>query len=364
MGEVRNFSRADAAAVASLFQKTFRDASKAPPPSLEAYLADVHLGHPDYDPDVSARVHVDAEGRITGFIGVVPGRFEHRGSIYRAAIAGSLMVEDRERDPLAGAKLLRSVVRGPQDISISESTNLLSQGLWEQLGGKLAPLLSLDWLRVLRPAAAAVSLVAEKVPSAALLASSARAGDWMAGAWTRRLRPPEPRAALKVEAEATDAQLAAAVLELASQSELRPAWDERDVLQRLAHASGKERYGPCRRAIVRDAKGRLAGCWLYHGRKGGAGRVLQFLARRDAVEATVDCLLRDADGAGLAALRGRITPQLFNTLLKRQCIFVHRASTMIHTKNAALAQTVLAGDALITGLAGESWTRLIGGEFR
>ena len=121
---------------------------------------------------------MNAEGRVTGFIGVFPGHFEYRGRTVSAAIAGSLMVEHPDREPLAGAKLLRSVVKGPQDISISETTNLISQELWEPLGGKVVPLLSLDWFRPLRPVGATLAAAAEKFP---LRCSSPPPGaaDWI-----------------------------------------------------------------------------------------------------------------------------------------------------------------------------------------
>ena len=39
------------------------------------------------------------------------------------------------------------------------------------------------------------------------------------------------------------------------------------------------------------------------------------------------------------------------------------SATEIYTDNQALASAVMRGDGLITGLAGESWTRLVGGAF-
>ena len=364
MSEIRNCARADMAAVAALFQKTFRDSGEPAPRSLEAYLAEAYLDHPCYDPEVASRVHVDAEGRVTGFIGVFPGRFEYRGRAIRAAIAGTLMVEHPEREPLAGAKLLRSVIKGPQDISISETTNLVSQRLWEPLGGKVVPLLSLDWFRVLRPGAAALSMLTEKFPRGRLLAPAASAADWIGRSWTRAL-PSAGRTGCPAltRNRALRCRLRAAVMELAQPIELRPAWGHEDVEWLLSQAARKARYGSLHRTIVRDRKGELVGCYIYHGEPRGIGRVLQILARPNSVGDVVDCLFHEADRAGLAGLRGRCTPQIMNALLTRKCIFLHRASTVIHTADRELAEAVEAGEALITGLAGESWTRLVGDEF-
>jgi hypothetical protein len=364
LSEIRNCARGDIPAVAALFQKTFRRSDEAPPASLEAHLAEVYLDHPWYDPDVAARVHVNGEGRVTGFIGVFPGRFEFHGRPFRAAIAGTLMAENPDRDPLAGARLLRSVIKGPQDISISETTNLLSQGLWERLGGTVLPLLSMDFLRIMRPASAALSLLAERNGRAGLLAPAARLGDAIGRRWSKGLEPPAPSARLTRHENPSDAEMATVVRALAGLVELHPAWSgAADIGWFLAQAERKERYGALRRAVLTSGKGDPVGCYIYHGKPGGAGRALQVLARPDAVDDVVDHMFHDAARTGLAALRGRSSPQLANALLKRNCIFVHRASTVIHTANKELASAADRGEALLTGLAGESWTRLIGGAF-
>ncbi len=280
MSEIRNCAREDIPAVAALFQKTFRNTDARAPASLEAHLCDVYLDHPWYDPEVASRVHVNDAGRVTGFVGVFPGRFELGGRPVRAAIAGTLMVEDREADPLAGAKLLRALVKGPQDISISETTNPLSQGLWERLGGVVVPLLSLDWFRVTRPGGAAVAMLAERHPSGAALAPAGwvvdRIGARFLGGHMKPARLPQR---VTRQTDASDDEFAAAVRELAGFSALRPAWSDADLGWFLRHAAEKERYGKLHRSIVRNGKDKLIGCYLYHAHAGGTGRVLQVLAR-------------------------------------------------------------------------------------
>ena len=203
------------------------------------------------------------------------------------------------------------------------------------------------------------------MPRASMLAPAAGAADWIGGRWTKRhLAPKGPGAPMTTNMVPTDMEFAAAILDLAGPVDFRPRWSEEDLRWFLDQAAAKERYGPLHRTIVRDGKGNLAGCYLYHGKPGSIGRVLNVLARPAAMEGVVDCLFREAGEAGLAALRGRSTPQLVNALLLRQCLFAHRGSTIVHTKDEELARAVEAGNALITGLAGESWSRLVGHEFR
>ncbi len=364
MSEIRQFTRADVGAVAALFQKTFRDADTPPGASLESYLAEAYLEHPWFDPEIASRVNVADDGRVTGFVGVFPGRFRYGDATLRAAIAGTLMVENREREPLAGAKLLRSVIKGPQDISISETTNLLSQALWEPLGGRVVPLLSLDWFRAFRPIEAALSVFAERHSRTRLLAPVARLGDLIGRPWTgRHLAAPDPDRRLMVDTAPTDAGFAEAILALSEPIAFRPDWSTGDIVWLLAHAARKERYGPLHHAIVHDAKGGLAGCYLYHGRPGGTGRVLQVLAKAKSAAGVVDCLFSDAEKKGLAGLRGRVGSSIVQTLLTRNCVFLHRASTVVYSARAEIMTAIAGGEALVTGLAGESWTRLVGDTF-
>src|SRR5690606_12279864 len=120
--------------------------------------------------------------------------------------------------------------------------------------------------------------------------------------------------------------------------------------------------GPPVRAIVRGTAGELLGCYLFHGMRGGTGRVLQVLAGEKNAGVVLDCLLHAARAAGLAALRGRTTPRFMPALLERNCVFLNRGTTIVHARDSGVRAAAF-GDALILGLAGESWTRLIGDDF-
>src|SRR6266508_2642641 len=137
MDQIRAFAAEDVPSVARLFQTTFVDHRRNAPASLQACLADVFLRHPWYDPELASRVYVSPAGAVRGFIGVLPLRDAFRGKTLRAAVAGALMVERPDENPLAGARLLRSFANGPQELSISESANRRSETMWQRLGGRL-----------------------------------------------------------------------------------------------------------------------------------------------------------------------------------------------------------------------------------
>ncbi len=83
--------------------------------SLVEYLSKLYLDPSRGDSDIISQVHIRSDGVLNGFIGSIPLRMSLDGSLVRAAICGPLMVGDHTDDPLAGARLLRAFLAGPQD---------------------------------------------------------------------------------------------------------------------------------------------------------------------------------------------------------------------------------------------------------
>src|SRR4029079_12111494 len=165
------------------------------------------------------------------------------------------------------------------------------------------------------------------------------------------------------EADATSAEIAAIIPKLSDSYALHPEWQAPDLPFLLAHAESKELYGKLYRRIVYDRRGEPAGCYLYYGRRGEIARVLQVLTMPGAAGLTLDSLLRHAEGIGCVAVRGRAQTDLLDALLERRCILFHVSAMVVHVGDKALLAEVRSSCAMLTGLAGESWTRLIGGEF-
>src|SRR5256885_11758502 len=118
MTEIRSSTPQDMPAIAALFQRTFRDPRQKAPASLQSYLRELFLEHPWFDPALAPKVYVGADGKIGGFIGILPLRLTLADRPVRAAVACSLMVERAQENPLAGARLLRAFFTGPQDLSL------------------------------------------------------------------------------------------------------------------------------------------------------------------------------------------------------------------------------------------------------
>lgn len=364
MSDIRVLTAEDLPTVAALFQRTFREPDRPAPPSLRDYLASVFLHHPWQDPEISSRVHVGADGVIDGFIGVLPLRLTIGDRHLRGGIAGSLMVANPRRDPLAGARLLRAFLNGPQDISLSETANPVSYRMWTRLGGSSVPALSMDFMRVLRPAGLAVALAVEKTGVAKALRPLARLIDRVALRLPDHpfdLQPADGQPA--VGRAATEDELVPHLLRLAQAYPLHPDWDTETAHWFLDHAQQKERHGDLRRRLVFDRRGALLGCCLYYGRPGGIAWVLQMLGTPESSDRLVGDLMADAAELGCVAVRGRVQPGFLEPLLRQRALLYQRSATVVHTSDRKLLEMVRSGDALATGLAGESWIRLVGGRF-
>ncbi len=351
----------DIPAVARLFRATFSRGLTSGERSLEVVLRRELFEHPWRDPDLPSLVFADADGAVTGFIAVRPLRLLFNGSPVTAAVGGTLMVDKSINNPLMGARLLRSYLNGAQHLSLSESANEISQTMWNKLGGRTEPAYSMEWFRVFRPAGLAVAILSGRSRAAGVLRPFASAFDWCAARFRRnplRVGPPHAEAA-----DVDEDALVDAILSLTSAYALRPDWDRESLLWFVSQASQKERFGPPVRRVVRDGKGGVAGAYLYCVREHGVAFVLDIFAAPKAEETVVDDLFADASGRGAVAVRGRVQPELADLLLRRRAVFLHASSMVVHSKRGDLLSTIRSGEALITGLAGESWSALIGGRF-
>jgi hypothetical protein len=363
MMHVRALAPGDIPAVAGLFQRTLAERGRSTPAGLASYLADLFLRHPWQDPEIASRVYVAGDGRVRGFIGVLPLRLSFHGRLLRGAVAGSLMVDEPAEIPLAGARLLRAVATGPQHLGVSESANRLSQKMWEHASGEVLPFESIDWLRVFHPGRFLLAIARKRFAAAKLL--------WPAGTLIDRAVQRVEHNPFRHEGErrgraveATDDLLLQEIPRLAADYALRPDWDAEILQFVLRHTQFKARHGPITRRLVYGAgNGAPLGCYFYYGGPGQIAWVLQVLARREFVKAVIGALFDETFDNGNVAVTGRAHPRLMPALLQHQSIFFARASTVVRTADQELLAAIRSGDALLTGIAGERWTRLIGDIF-
>jgi len=370
MSEIRPLQAADIPAVSELFQRTFRDGGKPAPQTLAAYLSQRYLEAPVCDPEITSLVHIAADGDISGFVGVNVLLMSYGIRKLRAAICGSLMVEPRANDPMAGARLLRTFLAGRQDISFSETASALSTQMWTKLRGVALPQYSLDWHRVIRPSSFLLDLASRRAGAIRWLDPLARGIDrYLRGRmdgnelrWSSVAENWSGKGGAKVS-EIDQAGFIALVEPLTRHYTLRPDWSAELLAHIVAEATEKPDYGEAVFASVSASNGELIGAFLYHVSAGRIARVLQVLALPGQAGAVLDCLIGDAAQRGAAGLRGRTQPALLEAMLGRRVAFTQPAATVVHSRDKELVNAFLNSQGFFNGLAGEHWGRLAGGRF-
>jgi hypothetical protein len=363
-GEARSLHMSDVEGVAHLFQRTFRDPRKAAPASLAAYIEAIFLKHPWQDKDRVSKVVVDADGAVTGFVGVLPLRLQYGDSVIRTSVLGSLMSHEPQRNPLVGARLLRAALHSEQDVAMSESANPLSLKMWEKSGGVTLPLHSLSWARILRPASLPLAMLGERIRLAGKAAALTAPLDRLAQRFVPGMFAVEPvDGPAGEDFEVSADEFAAAIPALCERYSIRPVWDGGILGWMLQHAATKARFGTMNMRLVRGRGGRIIGGYIYYGKADGIAFALQLFAEPKSERQVIGNLLSHVAARGFSAVRGRVQPEFLDALVRQHSLLFRRSAAVIYTRNDHLRTALLDGSALITGLAAEAWTRLIGDDF-
>lgn len=366
LGEVRPCEREDLPAVADLFQRVFRRTGTSAPESLRHYLQELYFEHPWQDPRCTSFVHVSGGGQLGGFIGAFPLRLCLGDRPLLAAVAGSFMVDHEVAGPLVGAKLLRTLLHGGQDLTLSDSANEVSRKMWEAAGGATCFAQSLSWIRPLRPGQLALGALVRRKIVPRLVGSTlmypTRACDWMAARIVKPLMPKSPEGF--TDTDLALGELLQSLQGLERQYALRPYYDGASLAWVLDQAHRKNQYGPLHMRAVRDASGRVVGWFMYYVQPGKMARVLQLGALPHAMRATADRLTLHAWEQGAAAVEARISPRWIAPLYRRDGVFLQRRPYVVmHAQRPELTEALDHGDAFFSRLEGEWWTKLTSDRF-
>lgn len=303
-------------------------------------------------------IYEDDRGRPVGFLGVIPRPMWLGAERIRAAIATQLMVAPESRG-LAGRWLARAFFLGPQELSLSDTANDAARRLWESVGGTVAQVHSLGWMRVLRPGRLAASQLAPRglLRRAAVLAARPvlLAGDALATRFSALA--PAPAEPDGMAEPITAAGVAAHAANVLGGYAIRPDYDQRGALGWLLDmAAEKRQFGPLEGALVRAPDGTVAGWFLYYGRRDGVAEVLQIAARRPARQLVLAHLLRHTWRAGATAVAGRLEPYLLRELAAQRCALKLDGPWLLyHSPRPEIMHAVECGDAFLSRLDGEWW---------
>jgi hypothetical protein len=355
MGDIRPLERDDLEQVTSLYEHVARSGARTPPARMVEYFEDTFFDHPWADPEVPSLVYIEADGRITGFLGSSVRRFEFDGRAVRVGVSGQLVTEPEARAQAPGAFLMRAYMQGSQDLTVTDTASDLVRRIWEGVGGETFHLACVGWVRVFRPLqfASGYRGRAERfgAPGAArpLLAGLDAVGSRLLG---RALRPSKAPVGGR---EPAPRDLVEHLDTVGAGFRLRPAYDESYLEWLLPQLASITPRGELRVRLV-SGGGSVRGWYVYYLQPGGISQVLQVAAEERAAGEVLDDLFRDAHAAGTAAVQGRVEAHLREALTQRRSLF-HPSGylALVHARDPELLYAVQSGRALLTRLDGEWW---------
>jgi len=367
MSRIRPFVRADIEQVARLHNSVF-EGGHAPTkgglsPALLQEYADyfehVLFGNPWFDEALPSLVSQDGDGKISGFLGVLPRRMLYEGTPVKVALSSQFVVDPSRRASGAGVRLLKAFLSGPQDLSVTDEANNTSRALWQGLGGSTAYLYCLHWTCVFRPARygslrlkhrGVLSLLTRPSQPFAMLADQI-----LSRLMPNRLRPQAP----DVVSQELDLDTWVRCLQESSLTRsLWPDYDRRSLQWLIEVIARLQTAGELRRVLIRHPQGEILGWYVYQFQPREVSVVLQLVAKAKAIQDVLGHLLHDARRGGSVAVAGRLEPHSMPALSDRKCLCTCGAPwLLIHAREPELMRAVQIGDVLLSSLEGEMCMR-------
>jgi hypothetical protein len=324
---------------------------------LQDYFDKIFFHSPWYDESLPSLVYQNGDGRIIGFLGVVPHRMLFRDVPINIAISFHFMVEPESRSTLAGVHLLKTFFSGPQDLSLTDGAGEAGRKVWEMVGGVAVPLYCQRWTRILRPSRKALDLLSRYRAISSISGLISPLCD-VTDSTIARLMPRYFPSSQNFEEELTVEKFIEELPQFTKGLALRPDYDTDTARWVFDGAAQMKYYGHLQKVLVRNAKKEVIGWFMYYLIRGGTGTVIQIAARKGTVVEILDHLFGHARRNGAAALSGRIEPRFLRELSEKHCFFRSVGGMfLVHSRNNDLLHAIQRGDAFISHLEGE-WTLL------
>jgi len=359
MEEFIPFSDEHVGEVADLYLIAVRGQNRPAPEYLREYFREVFFRNPWVTPDIPSRVYVK-DGRVLGFVGVIPRLMECRNKPIRVAAISPFMVDPRQNTGIAGLKLLRQVFTGPQDLSFTDGAANEASAVFTAAGAKVVSLYSFNWIRLLRPFETVRSGLSQSASLRHLYGPAGlvtRPLDWLASkAPVSLLRKPVSRLVPETVSVKT---LFDCMQESRSREAIRPVRDAESLAWLLHQAGLGPGHAGLRSVVVSTPDGVRCGWFVYYAQPGKACSVLQVASlRKQQFGEVFGALLEDAWNQGLAAIKGQAIPQHLVTLTEQNCIFRQPYACVVgHASDPELMAAFQSGDTSISRLDAGSWLR-------
>jgi GNAT superfamily N-acetyltransferase len=353
VSQIRPIRRADLAQVTELYERTMRAGPGTPAPGLAAYFERTLFDDPWADPNIPSLVFQADDDRILGFIGSHVRHLLMDERQARMACAGHLVSDPLHRHLGIGARLLRTYLDGPQDLTITDGATDVVHGMWVRLGGYALHPGSCAWFRMFRPLRAVGDIWLE-VSGRQRLRPFLHATSAALDSPMRRFTRPRARPAGVHAEELTPQTLIECQEEVLGDTRLRVDYDEPFLDWLFREMAGVATRGTLVRRLLR-ANDRLLGWYIGYLKPGGLSQVMEIQATRGKLGTVLDCLFADAWEAGSDAVEGRLEPALYEPLSSRGCWVHYGARALFHSQDPDVLAAISLGRSALTRLDGEYW---------
>jgi hypothetical protein len=353
MGEIRAFTEEHLAEVATLYMKRMRGKSGPGSASLQDYFREIFLANPWATPDIPSLTYFD-QGKVTGFLGIVPRVMEFEGRTIRVAVASQFMTYGGP----AAMQMLAHLFSGPQELNFSDGASELAYQVWAAVGASAANLYSFTWLRPLRPAQTVRNFLdrenaALRLAGRVISAVAVPLEYLMAKLPIGVLRAPEsPFQSRLVDVD----ELFDCIQKFGWRDRLKPVY-ERESFRWLISQAG-DGQGTLQMVTLSSPEGAVVGWYVvYLEKRPGPAILMQMGVQRKAqFDRALSAMFRDMWRQGASSVKGQGMPQHLTSLSNQYCLFRHaNTCTVFHSRDLGIREAIYRGQAALSKLDGESW---------
>ncbi|HET7043092.1 MAG TPA: hypothetical protein VFI13_13825, partial [Gemmatimonadales bacterium] len=299
-------------------------------------------------------VYESREGEVVGFQGVVERTMRFLGGPIRVAVGTQLMVAPEHRG-FAGRALVRALLGGPQDLTLSDVANDSARRLWESLGAHCAVTESLSWTWTLRPLRHRANEVVMRGAGLATRGALLAVRPFLTAGDALGARRPTLHADVDVVPIDPDV-IAETAQALFAPFALAPDYTPDSIGWLLTQLREKRQFGELVGGIVRLRSGGPVGWFLYYRNRGGECEVVQVAADPRHALLVLDQLAVHARRRGGVALTGRITAAMLPDLAARNVTLRHEGPWVLyHSSRPEISDALGRGDAWLSRLDAEWW---------
>jgi hypothetical protein len=151
VADIRPLDRADLPETAALFELVMGSGVRRSRPAMVGFFERTLFDNPWADPQFPSLVAIDERERIVGFIGAEVRRLRFGERPAHVVWSSHFVVDPAARRLAPGAFLLRRMLEGAQDATVTDNGSDEVRQMWVGLGGRVLHLKGINWVRLFQP---------------------------------------------------------------------------------------------------------------------------------------------------------------------------------------------------------------------